>query len=47
VYRLQTSEDMKTWTDVESRFGDPSVPLIEFMAEGIEPTRFWRVQTRY
>jgi hypothetical protein len=47
VYRLQSSDNLSTWTDVETRFGDAFTPLIEFTAESIDPTKFWRVQTRY
>lgn len=47
VYKLQSSDDLGTWTDVETRFGDAFTPLIEFTAESIDPKKFWRVQTRY
>lgn len=47
TYRFQCSDDLITWTDLETHYGDPAVPELILTGESSGPQKFWRISVNY
>ena len=47
IYRFQSSDDLMTWADVETKYGDPAVPSLTLTNEASTPEKFWRIAIVY
>jgi len=47
VWKLQASDDLNTWTDVDTRYGDPAIPTLSLFGDSTTPKKYWRISIGY
>ncbi|HWB07244.1 MAG TPA: hypothetical protein VG796_29740 [Verrucomicrobiales bacterium] len=47
IWRLQSSADLQTWTDADTRYGDPAFPSLSLFSDANTPKNYWRVSIGY
>lgn len=47
IWRLQSSDDLLSWRDEDTRYGDPALPSLSLFSDAAASRKYWRIAIDY